>query len=76
MTTTTPAAALEDATPAIVEALIGAAADAIRNQTPALTAAVGYVKSVTLELTLGGGHRVVDSTCWVERRGVHHPRKS
>jgi hypothetical protein len=59
----------------LVETLIEAASAAIRNQTPALTSDAGYVKSITLELSLANGHQVVDSTCWVERRGVHRKRK-
>jgi hypothetical protein len=58
----------------IVETLIEAASAAIRNQTPALTSDAGYVKSVTLELSLANGHQVIDSTCWVERRGVHRKK--
>ena len=50
------------------ERLVQAASAAIRNQTPALTGDAGYVKSITLELSLANGHQVVDSTCWVERR--------
>jgi hypothetical protein len=59
----------------LVETLIEAAAEAIRNQTPALTGSAGYVKSLTLEFQLANGHQVIDSTCWVERRAVHRKRK-
>ena len=59
----------------LVGTLIEAAASAIRNQQTALTADVGYVKSVTLELSLANGAEVVDSTCWVERRGVYRTKR-
>jgi len=55
----------------LVETLVTVAAAAIRNQTPALTADVGYVKSITLELELANNGDVIDSRCWTERRGVH-----
>jgi hypothetical protein len=58
----------------LVETLVEAAATAIRNQAPAITAERGYVRSLTLELELANGAEVVDSTCWVERRGVHRRR--
>jgi hypothetical protein len=55
----------------LVETLVEAAAAAIRGQAPAITAERGYVRSLTLELELANGAEVVDSTCWVERRGVY-----
>jgi hypothetical protein len=60
----------------LVETLVEAAAAAIRNQAPAITAERGYVRSLTLELELAAGAEVVDSTCWVERRGVHRRTKA
>jgi hypothetical protein len=61
--------------PEIVETLVTAAADAIRNQTPAITSDAGYVRSITLELEIANGVQVIDSTCWIERRGVHRKRQ-
>jgi hypothetical protein len=57
----------------LVETIIAAATEAIRNQTPAITSEAGRLKSVTLELELSNGGEVIDSTCWTERRGV--PRR-
>ena len=55
----------------LVETLVGAATDAIRNQAPALTCDVGWVRGLRLELELANTGAVVDSVCWIERRGVH-----
>jgi hypothetical protein len=59
----------------LVETIIAVAADAIRNQTPAITGDAGRLKSITLELELSNAGDVVDSTCWVERRGVHRRKE-
>ena len=58
----------------LVETIVSAASDAIRNQTPSIMAEAGRLKSITLELELANGAQVIDSTCWVERRGVHRRR--
>ena len=55
----------------ILETILATATEAIRNQTPAITSDTGRLKSITLELELSNGGDVVDSVCWVERRGVH-----
>jgi hypothetical protein len=55
----------------LVETILAAAAEAIRTQTPAITSDAGGPKSITLELELANNGAVVDSTCWVERRGMH-----
>ena len=52
----------------LLEAILAAAAEAIRNQTPAITSAAGRLKSITLELDLSNGGDVVDSVCWVKRQ--------
>jgi hypothetical protein len=59
----------------LVQTLINAMAEAVHNQEPAITADAGRLKSITLELELANNGDVVDSTCWVERRGVHRTRK-
>jgi hypothetical protein len=59
----------------LVETIIAVAADTIRNQTPALTSDAGRVRSVTLERELSNAGDVVDSTCWVERRGIHRRKE-
>jgi hypothetical protein len=46
----------------LVETILSAAADAIRNQTPAITSDAGCLKSITLELELSNSD-VIDSTC-------------
>ena len=51
--------------------IAAAAVEAIRNQTPAITSDAGRLKSVTLELELSNTGQVIDSICWVGRRGVH-----
>lgn len=58
----------------LVETIVAAAVAAIQNQRPALTSDAGYVKSVNLELELTRAGQVVDSTCWLECRGVHQRR--
>ena len=55
----------------LLETILAVAAEAIRNQTPAITGDAGRLKSITLELELANNGAVIDSTCWVERRGVH-----
>jgi hypothetical protein len=55
----------------LIETLVSAASDAIRNQAPALTCDVGRVRGLHLELELANNGAVVDSVCWIERRGVH-----
>jgi hypothetical protein len=55
----------------LMETIIAAAFEAVRNQTPAITGDAGRLKSIALELELSNAGDVVDSTCWVERRGVH-----
>lgn len=55
----------------LVETIAAAAVEAIRNQSPAITSDAGHLKSVTLELELSNAGQVIDSTCWIERRGVH-----
>ena len=55
----------------LMAALEAAAVAAIRNQAPALTGGSGVLRSVNLELEISNAGAVVDSTCWVERRGVH-----
>ena len=55
----------------LVDTIIAAATEAIRNQTPAIANEDGRLKSITLELELSNGGDVVDSACWVELRGVH-----
>lgn len=61
--------------PDLVERLQAAAAEAIANQTSAISADGGHVKSLTLELELSHSGAVIDSTCWIERRGVHRRRE-
>jgi hypothetical protein len=55
----------------LVETILAAATEAIKNQTPAITSDAGRLKSITLELELSNSGDVVDSVCRVERRGVH-----
>jgi hypothetical protein len=58
----------------LVETLISAATDAIRNQAGALTCDVGRVRGLHLELEISNAGNVIDSVCWIERRGVHRRR--
>jgi hypothetical protein len=55
----------------LIAMLVAAASDAIRNQAPALTCDVGRVRGLHLELEISNAGQVVDSVCWIERRGVH-----
>ena len=55
----------------ILETIRAAAAEAIKNQRPAITSDAARLKSITLELELANNGAVIDSTCWVERHGVH-----
>jgi hypothetical protein len=55
----------------MLETVLAAVAEAIRNQTPVITGDAGRLKSLTLELELSNQGQVIDSTCWVERRRVH-----
>ena len=55
----------------LIETLVAAATDAIRNQAGALTCDVGRVRGLHLELELSNAGNVVDSVCWIERRGVY-----
>jgi hypothetical protein len=59
----------------LVETLVSAAADAIRNQGPSITSDSGRLKSITIELELSNAGDVIDSTAWTERRDVHRRRK-
>ena len=58
----------------LIEHLVAVAAEAIRNQASALTCDVGRVRGLHLELELSNAGKVVDSVCWIERRGVHRRR--
>jgi hypothetical protein len=55
----------------LIETLVSAAEQAIRNQAGALACDVGRVRGLHLELELANNGDVVDSVCWIERRGVH-----
>jgi hypothetical protein len=55
----------------LIETLGVAASDAIRDQAPALVGGGGSLRSVNIELELSNVGAVVDSPCWIERRGVH-----
>jgi hypothetical protein len=52
----------------LVETILAAAAEAIKNQTPTITSDAGRLKSITLELELANNGAVINSPCWVERR--------
>ncbi len=52
----------------IVEAAL---CDCPRCVEPALTCDVGRVRGLHLELELSNAGNVVESVCWIERRGVH-----
>ena len=47
----------------LVETILAAAVEAIRNQTPAITSDAGRLKSIRLELELSNQGAVIDSTC-------------
>jgi len=47
----------------ILETILAAATEAIRNQTPAITSDTGRLKSITLELELANNGAVIDATC-------------
>ncbi|MND06410.1 hypothetical protein D3C83_277660 [compost metagenome] len=60
----------------LVETLVSAAADAIRNQSPSITSDAGRLKSITIELEISNVGAVIDSTAWTERRGVHRTKRN
>ena len=62
-----------DPADALIETLVAAATTATRNQA-AFACDVGRVRGLHLELELSNAGDVIDSTCWVERRGVHRRR--
>jgi hypothetical protein len=55
----------------LVETILTGAAEAIKSQMPAITSDAGRLESITLEPELANNGAVIDSTCWVEWRGVH-----
>lgn len=59
----------------LVQRLTSAAAEAIANQAPAIVDGAGNLRSITLELQIANGGQVIDSVCYVERRGVHRIKK-
>ena len=61
--------------PPIMRRLLDAADAAIRNQQAALASPGGVLRGITLELEIDHRGAVVESTCYIERRGVHRSRK-
>lgn len=61
----------------LMQRLIDAATESITNQEPAITGpSAGHLRGVVLDLEINGQGAVIDSTCYVERRGVHRTRKA
>jgi hypothetical protein len=54
--------------PDLIEAIVDAAAAAIRNQAPTLTYKPEQVRGLTVELTVGRDGQVKDAITFVERR--------
>jgi hypothetical protein len=61
-------------TDALIETLVAAATDAIRNQAPVLSCDVGRVRGLHLELEISNAGAVSDSVCWIGRHSVHRRR--
>jgi hypothetical protein len=59
----------------LVETIVGVSCDAIRKQAPSITSDADRLKSITLEPEPANNGNVIDSTCWVDRRGVHRKGK-
>ena len=58
----------------LIERLQQSATDAIANLAAAIDSDAGRLRSITVELELANNGAVIDSRCFVERRGVHRAK--